>query len=176
MSDRINITNVERMQARYSPLYQTIYNGMSRMSYVQRNVNFTTPFYFGLTVPEGRELFIFNRELKVANGDYNVDVVIPSGGFTGGTEAFSSTLRTGASDTVQSQLFGGVTPAGTLTIADVDFVDTGTETGNSRTLGGAPATEQVMVIIKGDSLLRVTRVVGSGTKVGIRLLVWEDDV
>ena len=93
MSHRINITDWERIMAQYSALYQTIHNGMARMSYVDRAVDFSTPYYFGLGVPEGRELFVFNRELRVANGDYNIDVVIPSGGFTGGTESYVSRLR-----------------------------------------------------------------------------------
>jgi len=174
MSHRINITDWERIMAQYSALYQTIHNGMARMSYVDRAVDFSAPYYFGLDVPEGRELFVFNRELRVANGDYNIDVVIPSDGFTGGTESYISRLRAGATNTIQSKLYAGVTPAGTLTIADVDYVDTGTDPSDKR-IGGAPAVEGVMVSVKGKSLLRVTRLDGGGVKAGIRLLVWEDD-
>lgn len=172
MTQRINITDWERIQAQYSSLYQTIENGMSRMSYVERNVDFTSPYYFGLNVPNGREFFIFNRELKIANGDYDIDVVIPADGFTGGTEAYTSTLRPLSVTTIETKLYGGVSPQGSLTIADVDFVDTGTDTGN-RTSGGASAIEGVILSITGQSCLRITRHSGDGDKVGIRLLVWE---
>ena len=50
MTDRINITDWERIQARYSALYQMIMNGMTRISYVNRNINFASPFYFGLSI------------------------------------------------------------------------------------------------------------------------------
>lgn len=162
-----------KFQERYDVLWQTIHNGAVRMSWREKEP--TQVYYFGLDVPPGRRLIVFNRELKVSEGLYDVEVVIPSSGFTGGTIAYKSQLNPGGATTVQSNLYGGVTPSGTLTVVDVDFVDTGMAIGAGRA-GGAPAVEGVVAVITGKSLLRVTKSNADPYTVGIRLIAWEEDI
>jgi len=171
MTERINIKDWERIQAKYSSLYQTINNGMSRMSKVMRNVQ-TFPYCIGLDVPDGRELFVFDRRLQLSEGDFNIDVVLATNGFTGGTVSRKSRLRAGSVNTIQSNLYMVVTSSGTISVLDEDFVDTGTALGSART-GGAPAVEGVIVSIMGKSMLRITSQNVDPITVGIRLLVWE---
>lgn len=175
MANRMNITDWERVKAENSALYQMIYNGATRISKVERGVDFTTPYYIGLNVPAGRELFIFYRSLTLSEGDYDIDVINPSGGFTGGTVAYKSTLRADATEIVESDLYMGVTVSGTEEILDQDFVDTGS-TGFFGQAGGAPSIEGVFVSVVGQSCLRITKQGGGTGTVGIRLIAWENDV
>lgn len=162
-----------RFQQYYDAFWQTIENGAVRMSTVRRALQQGT-YYFGLRVPAGRRLIVYNRLLKLTEGFYTVDVVVPANGFTGGAIATKSRLNPKSAPTVLSNLYYNVTPSGALTLADEDFVDVGNQVGAGR-VGGAPNIDNVVAVITGDSCLRVISEGADPYTAGIRLIAWEED-
>lgn len=154
-------------------LYQTMENGAVRMSSMDRDLQ-QGAFYYGLRVPAGRRLIVFNRALKVTEGVFTIDVVVPADGFTGETIATKSRLKPGGLTTVGSNLYSNVTPQGALSVEDEDFIDTGTGVGAGRA-GGAPAVDMAVAVVTGDSCLRVTSEGTDPYTAQIRLIAWEED-
>ena len=168
-----NLADRGRFSERYDPLYQTIKNGAVRMSAVDRELQ-QGLHYYGLRVPAGRRLIVYSRTLKLTEGVFTIDVVVPDSGFTGGTVAVKSQLTPGGVSTVQSDLYSGVTPSGDLSVKDRDFGATGTNVGAGRA-GGAPSVDNVVAVITGESCLRIDSEGADPYSAAIRLIAWEED-
>lgn len=179
MTGTINdLEYAHRQLDRYSLLEQTIRNGAVEIG-KRTNIlsaNSLNPLYYALDIPEGRRVVIHVRDLLLTEGKYNIDLVKVDG-WTGGTKAFKKPLWQGGSDTVQSDVYVGVTPVGTpQVIMELPLVDTGTASGN-RTAAGAAALDTVLKsFTSGDVLIRVQRV-GDPTDFTSSLLMvmWEKE-
>lgn len=163
-----------RFRQYYDALWQTIENGAVRITHVTGSLTAGT-YYFGLDVPAGRRFILYNRSLRLTEGLFFVDVVVPASGFTGGTLMTKSRLNPDSPETVQTNAYAGVTPSGALTLADQDFVDVGTDPGTAR-VGGAAALDDVVAVIRGQSCLRITSDNGGASyRLGLRLIAWEEE-
>jgi hypothetical protein len=163
-----------RVMRDFDPVWQTAMNGASILS-ITSSVN-SEFYYYGLNVPEGREFVLFARILTLGEGAYEVDAVTCDDGFTGGTEAYKTTLRFGAPTAVQSSLYAGVTPGGALTVRDVDFIDSGTGVGSARASASTEREGLLRVFGEGNKgLLRVKRNQDVNYTANIRMVCWERD-
>lgn len=138
-----------------------------------------TTYYFGLRVPEGKVFVLYDRVLTVSEGLYNVDVCEDSGAFTtaGATELTRHPIDEASEGDFECQVWGNVTPGGSVTVEEFGFIDTGTNVGSARA-GGASGTEQLVKRFTGDSLLRIQNA-DAGTNnytVVLRLVAWEEDI
>lgn len=163
----------------YNLLRQTIENGaveFGKRCPVASAVS-TTGYFYGLTVPEGRKLFIWRRDIEVTQGRYEVDYMLYPDGFTGGTLAFKQTLSAGATSSVTAQIYCGVTPVGSGTVLmELPFIDTGTaQTGQARA-GGAGSVDGLLKVFTGDTvLIRVRRTEAADFTSSLNVIAWEDD-
>ncbi len=168
-----------RLKYKYNLLRQTIENGaveFGKRCPVLSAVS-TTGYFYGLTVPEGRRLYIWRRDLELTEGRYEVDYMQYPDGFTGGVEAYKQTLTGGATPSVTAQIFCGVTPVGAGTvIMETPLIDTGTaQTGQARA-GGAGSIEGVLKSFTGDTvLIRVRRTEAANFTSSLSVIAWEDD-
>lgn len=157
----------------YSLKYQTIHNGAVIISVRSSGVD-TSPYYLGLSVPEGRKLFLFHRDLSITEGNYNVDVVFAADGFTGGSIGPKFPLNDTAPNNVQSDLYAGVIPSGTITERYLGMIDTGVDVGAGRS-GGASGTEEVLQVYTGNPMIRIDRLSTDPYRVVVQLIAWEED-
>lgn len=166
-----------RFSERYDLTHQTFSNGAIRASKVNLGLD-QEFFYYGASVPEGRRMVLFNRQITHTEGKYRVDVISTTGGFTGGellTRSRLSTAEPGQGQTVQALLYAGVTPVGDVTMLDEGLVEVGNVPGNARP-AGATAIEGVTVGLTGDTMIRIQRIQGvEPYDLSIRLIVWEED-
>lgn len=170
----INLGDHFSFEQAFNPRYQTVMNGAALLS---RTVDVTTQnYYFGLTVPAGREFILFSRTLTLGEGAYQIDAVTCPEGFTGGTASYKTTLRAGATPTVGSVLYCGVTPSGELTIRDQDYIDSGTGVGSARASASTESEGLLRIFGAGSTgILRVTRMQEVNYKATIRMVCWERD-
>lgn len=166
-----------RFSERYDLINQTFNNGAIRATKVSLGLN-QEFFYYGVNVPEGRRMVLFNRQITHTEGKYRVDVITTTGGFTGGELLTRSTLSTGSvcqSETVQSVFYAGVTPSGDVTLLDEGLVEVGSAPGNNRPQG-ATSIEGVTAGFTGSPMIRIQRIAGQGLyDLSIRMIVWEED-
>ena len=161
---------------RYDLTNQTFRNGAIRATKVSLGLN-QEFFYYGVNVPEGRRMVLFNRQITHTEGKYRVDVITTTGGFTGGELLTRSRLSTAEPDqaqTVQSLLYAGVTPSGDVTLLDEGLVEAGSAPGTARSQG-ATAIEGVTVGLTGSPMIRIQRIAGTSYDLSIRLILWEED-
>ncbi len=164
-----------QFQQSYSLPYETVNNGPVEITYRDTDLAEAATHYYGLSVPAGRIFVLYLRELTVTEGKYHVDVITAANGFTGGTTAHKTTLRTSATSTVSSDLKSGVTPDGAITVQSTGLIDTGSQKG-SAVSSEATSQESVFKMFCEECgyMLRVTRVSGTGTwDANIRLIAWE---
>jgi hypothetical protein len=169
----INLADRELFNQMFDIKYQTAENGAALLS---RTCEITTEFYYyGLRVPAGREFVLFSRILTLGEGAYEIDAVTSAAGFTGGTEAYKTTLKAGASNTVTSSLYCGVTPTSeTLVVRDQDFIDSGTGQGSSRASATTEAEGLLRIFGPGETgILRVKRRQAENYTANIRFVCWE---
>lgn len=165
-------------QRQFDTPWQTASNGAEQISLRTVGIAEGASYYYGFTVPPGRAFVLYRRELALTEGKYHIDVVSASGGYTGGTPALRSTLRAGATQTVQTEILGGVTPVGTITEITNGFIDNGLSSGGgggSRIEAGGTDSDGVFKIFpEGSSLLRVDQIDGNGPwTANIRIICWE---
>ena len=162
-------------QRQFDTFWQTAYNGAVEISLrTVGNLEGAT-YYYGFDVPVGRMFVLYSRALTLTEGRYYIDVVTAADGFTGGTLALKNNLRSGAGMTVQTNLYGGVTPSGAITVRTNGLVDNGVGQGSSIS-GGGTASEGVIKMFTGASMLRVEQAIGSGPwDANIDLIAWEID-
>ncbi len=158
---------------RYSLQWQTIKNGAAVLSARASGVD-TSPFYIGMTVPEGRKLILFYRTLFITEGDYDIDAVTAADGFTGGDEGIKAPLHDQAESVVQTSVYTNVTPVGDITERYYGMEDTGTGVGDARN-GGASGIDGVLQVYTGQPMLRITRLSSEPYRFVIKLIVWEDE-
>lgn len=169
-----NLADWHRFQQRYSLLYQTVENGASVLSVRASGVDIS-PYYIGLSVPSGRRLVLFFRELAITEGNYNIDVVTAANGFTGGTVGLRAPLKTDAQEIVQSELYAGVTPDGTITERYLGMADTGTSIGEARS-GGISGIDGVIQVYTGQPMIRIERLGTETYRTVVRVIAWEEDI
>jgi hypothetical protein len=176
-----NPADADAFRFRYDLLAQTINNGAAefgRRCTVTSEVS-NVGYYYALSVPQGRELFVWQRTFVLSEGVYEVDVVSAPSGFTGGNNAYKTTLSANGPSTVGAQIVCGVTPvdAQELTvIMQFPFVDTGVGQGN-RPVAGADATLGVLTTFTGSTnLIRVRRTVQAEFRSSIFAVAWEEDI
>jgi hypothetical protein len=169
------------LQERYSLLRQTVENGaveFGRRCTVP-SAQSTTGYYYAFDIPQGREVSVWQRDLVLSEGLYEIDLVSAPDGWAGGNTAFKRQLRAGSTQTVQSDIICGVTPnnAGNLTtIMQLPWVDTGEGQGNRRA-GGAAAIPGALTLLSEDAvLIRVRRTTAAEFRTSILALAWEEDV
>jgi len=161
-------------QRQFDTFWQTASNGAEQITLRTTGIPELSTYYYGFTVPVGRVFVLYRRDLTLTEGAYNVDVVSSAGGYTGGTPALRTTLRAGAGQTVQTQIFGGVTPVGALTVRTNGFIDNGLGQGSGIDSGGTDSEDVFKMFPAGSSLLRVQQTAGSGTYTSnIRIICWE---
>ena len=162
-------------QQRYDLTYQTFRNGAIRATKVSLGLD-QEFFYYGVNVPEGRRLILFNRQITHTEGKYRVDVITTTENFTGGdlfTRSRLSAAETDQAQTVQSQFFAGVDPSGSVTLLDEGLVEVGSVPGAARPQG-ATAIEGVTVGLTGSPMIRVQRIGEGPYDLSIRLIAWEE--
>jgi hypothetical protein len=164
------------LQQRYSLLNETINNGASILSIRLTGLAAETDHHFVIDIPAGKELALFNRDLTVTEGMYNVDAISVdsidlSTGVTNGITAPLNKVTGVSVDTVLRHKEGGaVNPV----VREFGFIDTGDAIGAARA-GGSSSVEGVIKILSGPSILRV-RKVGAGTfTANLLFVVWEYD-
>ena len=172
--DTFNAADAWALADEYSVLTETILNGATLLS---KRVEVTTEnYYFGFIVPMGREFVLFDRQLTLGEGAYEIDTLTVPDGFTGGTAALKTTLKAGAVSSVTTDLFCGVTPTniGTATLRDEDFIDNGVGIGSGRASGGAQRDGVLRIFGAGSTgLLRVRRRQAANYTATIRIFCWE---
>ena len=161
---------------KYDPQWQTVENGASRLSGRRRGID-QAEYWIGINVPEGRRLIVWSDTLKLTENEYDIDVFDAPDGFTGGTEGVRRRLGQPETESVESQLFFGVTPSNeaTHTIRLEDFVDAGNVQGPGRpTVATEP--DNTFLVLTDHILIRITR---QGAEedytLAYRAVVWEDD-
>lgn len=161
-------------QRQFDTFWQTVDNGAEQITKRTTGIAEGATYYYGFTVPPGRMIVIYSRELTLTEGRYHVDVVSSAGGYTGGTPALRTTLRAGATPSLQSVIMAGVTPVGALTEVTNGFIDNGLGQGSGIDAGGTDDESVIKMFPEGSSLLRVEQVEGSGTwTANLRLIAWE---
>jgi hypothetical protein len=167
-------------QERYDLTQQIIKNGaveIGRRCTVP-SAQSTAGYYYALDIPQGRELFIWQRDLFLSEGLYEIDLVVAPDGWTAGNEAFKRQLRSASTPTVQSELFCGVTlnnPENVNVIMQLPFVDTGEGQGNRRVGGAAAAPGALTALQANTTLIRVKRTTSAEFRTSILLIAWEED-
>jgi hypothetical protein len=161
-------------QQKYDVSYQTVMNGASLLS---RRCSVITEYYsYGIEVPEGRELIIFNRETIVGGGSYNIDVYDSPNGFTVGNEAYKSTLRLGATTAVTSKLWCGVTVGAEPVLKEQNFTDSGDLPGAQKVAGATSIESVIRVIPAGKrAVLTIQRNQAVAYTSMMRLICWEQE-
>lgn len=160
-------------QRQFDTLWQTANNGAVEISLRTVGIAESATYYYGLDVPAGRVFVLYSRALTLTEGRYHVDVVTSADGFTGGTLAFKNPLRSGSDMTVQTDLYGGVTPSGAITVLTNGMVSNGIGHGSS-VASGATAADGVIKMFTGPCLLRVDQSIGVGPwDANIDLIAWE---
>lgn len=158
----------------YDLLYQTISNGAS--VYSHRDEINVDVYYYGLEVASGKQFFLYDRALDLTEGYYNIDVVVASGGFTGGQEFYRSNLDSTNPSTMLSKVYSGVTPVGDITVIETGFEDTGTGGVGKVRASSAAGTDGVLKSFNSsNAMLRVTRLSQDSYTANLRLIGWERD-
>lgn len=88
-------------------------------------------YVLGLLVPPGRRFFFIDRILTLTQNSYVVEVMRTSNGFTGGTEGLHAVMNEGRTSSVQSRLYGDVTPQGDETVVRRSIVEAGDSPGRA---------------------------------------------
>jgi hypothetical protein len=179
--EAVNVADAVGLEYRYSLLRQTVENGAVEMTKrVQvSEANSANPLYFALDIPEGRRFYIWNRDLRLTQGRYTVDLVRFPSGFTGGVDAFSARLYQNGADTVTTALRCNVTPVNPgegVVVAELPLVDTGTTVGQARAAGAA-SIDGALKSYTGDGdpvLIRVQRTESGAYTASILLIAWEE--
>lgn len=129
--------------------------------------------YFGLSVPAGRAVILFDRFLSVTQGNYHVDVVRAADSFTGGTEGASQLLDelADAPDNVSARLLYDVTPQGSITVLEYGLVAAGNT--DAPAVGGAVFSESQHKIYVDTAMLRVTKTDTESGTLSLMLVVGE---
>ena len=173
-----SLADMMAFRNRYDLLTQTIDNGaveLGKRCLVSSAVS-TTGYYYGLDIPEGRRLFIWQRILEVTEGQYAVDLVSVPGGFTGGTLAYKKPLSQGATPSVQAELYCGVAPVGEVsTIFEFPLIDTGSGLGSGRAGGAGDSDGALKTFTDGTVLIRVRRLAAASFTSSINIIAWEED-
>ena len=170
--------DIEKFNHRYSLLTQTIKNGAVEFGRrcVVSQANSTSRYYYGLSIPAGRRLYIWQRVLEVTEGVYEVDLVDSPGGFTGGNQAFKKPLSQGADMSVQTELLCGVTPSGDVeTVFQFPLIDTGSAIGSGRAGGAADVEGTLKTFTEGNVLIAIRRTAAGQYTSSIGLIAWEED-
>ena len=171
MTIQDNQFRASRLSGQYDVALQTILSGVSSLPFRQL-VTGSATVYVQASIPEGKDLVVFDRTVEAQTGLYFIDVCSVSS-FAGGTEAgvVRRALRKGATP-VQTVLRTGVTPVD-LTVLEYGQQDNGSATGNSRPTG-VPAVNGALTIINGENnVIRIQRT-GTGTSyITFRLICWE---
>lgn len=132
-------------------------------------------FYLGLLVPPGRRCFLASRTLKLTENEYDVDVVTASNGFTGGTMGTHSLLREGGVDSVQSRVYGDVTPSGDIAVIQPDITVAGIAPGES----APPEVRNEDTPLRSwvsSPIIRITRTAGGRPyRISINVLAYEEE-
>ena len=171
-----NTADWGEFQQRYSPEWQTVNNGASRLSGRRRGID-QAEYWVGINVPEGRRLIVWSDILKLTENEYDVDVFDAPDGFTGGTEGVRRKLGQPETESIESQLFFNVTPSNEAnhTIRLEDFVDTGNVQGPGRPTV-SPEPDNTFQVLTDHILIRITRQgTGQTYTLSYRAVVWEDD-
>lgn len=165
-------------QRQYNLTWQTVNNGASLIT---QRCPVTTEFYhYGFDIPAGRELVIFSYSLRLGAGEgaYEIDTIRAPDGFTGGTTALKHALKSSSASVVQTNVQCGATPnAGTPTVVERDFLDTGTAIGAARNADSATTEGTLRVWRASDHvMLRIKRLSAVNYTTRIRLYCWERDI
>lgn len=162
-------------QRQFDTFWQTATNGAVEISLRTTGLAEGATYYYGLSVPAGRVFVLYSRALTLTEGRYYIDVATAENGFTGGTLGLKNLLRAGADETVQTNLYGGVTPSGAITELTNGLVGNGVGQGSSIS-SGATTSEGIIKMFTGDCMLRVEQVIGTGPwDANIDLIAWEID-
>lgn len=165
---------------RYSVTYQAITNGAVEITKRTEVTTPASPLYFAFDIPTGRRFVLFNRDLEVTEGRYTLDIVGVSGGWSGGTVCYKTKLPQGNTDTVETDVYVGVTPSGTITtLTELPLIETGSTPGSSQRAGGAAATDGVIKSFNdGENVLlrlQQTSSPNANYTASFLLIGWEED-
>lgn len=170
----VNVADIMDLANSYNILTATVRNGSSLLS--RRSEVTTEFFYYGFIVPSGRELILFDRTITTGAGSYEIDTLTNPDGFTGGTQLLKTTLRSGSTSSVTTNIFAGVTPTnvGNATLQDEDFIDNGKGLGSGRSSAGSRQGGELRIFGAGSTgLLRVRRLQPVKYTATIRIFCWE---
>jgi hypothetical protein len=156
--------------------WQAVNNGATSIT---QRCSVSSEFYnYGFTIPEGRELVVFSYSLRVGEGAYEIDTLRAPDGFTGGNEALKHPLKSSSTSVVSTQVFCGATlAAGTPTVIEKDFIDSGTAIGVSRA-GDSVTDEGTLRIWRAvdNIVIRIKRLQANAYITRLRMKVWERDI
>lgn len=173
----INVGSIEQQRERFSLLNETVNNGASILSIRMNNLAALTDHHFVIDIPAGKNLVLHTRNLTLSEGRYEVDAIAVTSvdlttGVTNGVTAPLNKVSGMAASTVLRHRVGGVTGA---VVREYGFADTGSvQTGQARA-GGTTATEGVIKILSGPSILRVRKTTEGAFTANLVYVAWEFD-
>lgn len=172
-----------RFTERYSLLHQTVTNGAVEITKRTTilEADSADPFYYYLSIPEGRRFYLWQRQLSLTEGRYMVDLVRFPSGVTGGEVGYKSTLAQAGSATVGTDLLAGVTPnvpGEGVVVSEQALVDSGAGIGSSIAQSASTSEGVLKTFISTPEpvLIRITRTTVGEYISSITLIAWEEDI
>lgn len=111
----------------------------------------------GVSVPEGRRLFLTRRIITLGEGTFLFELLQPDGGWTGGSPGIKDVLDEGVESAVQSSLEGDVTESGSPTLIYETVISNGGTQGPGNP-ASVPALDELARSFTSDKIVRITRV------------------
>jgi hypothetical protein len=172
--EAFNWADWEFIRAKYDLLNETVNNGASILSIRLNGLAALTDHNFVIDIPEGKNLALFNRQLCVTQGAYQVDAIsvdsidLSTGVTNGITAPLNKVSGITATTTLKHKAGGAVNPV----VREFGFVDTGEAIGAARA-GGSSSVEGVVKILEGPSILRVRKTTTGTFTANLVFVVWE---
>ena len=171
-STLFNIADYYSWQQSYDVKYETIFNGALILTSVITATQ-ETDTYIGISVPEGKELVLFDSSILLNNGTFLISKY--NGVFTDGTPFLRNPLRFGQFVDFDSTFNVGVAPSGTQTLVEQAVITTSTNSGSKAEFGGTSNAHVFKILPNGTNyVVRIQRLSGSGAyNVGLEWICWE---
>lgn len=170
-----NVADFHDIVQKYSLTYETINNSALSATKVLVGLS-QSDLYCGLSVPEGKTVVLYNRNIKLDNGKFLISVY--AGNFTDGTSFLINPYRTNA-DINFSSTFKydvGVTLEN-LTLLEETLLVTGSGLFSQRLQGGISEDGAFKMFVGPISgVIRINRLSGTGDwNAGLQWSAWEVD-
>lgn len=170
-----NVADYHSLLQKYSLTYETINN--SALSATKVLVGLTqSDLYAGLSVPVGKSVVLYNRNIKLDNGTFVISIY--GGAFTGGTDLLVNTYRTNADVNFSSAFKYDVSVTlGELSLKEETLLVAGSGLFSQRLQGGISEDGAFKMFVGPVSgVIRIQRLSGTGNwNAGLQWSAWEVD-